>query len=431
MPENSRNLLEIRSDEVQEILTRVPHWMIRWGNLLFLLLIVLVLVISWFVKYPDLVVSEVVITSHETPQKEYAQVSGKIEAILVEDNQEVQRNTPLAVLENTADFEDVFLLKSMIESVSINGHSFYFPIDSLPVLFLGEIETQYALFESNYRQYVLNKELRPFSNESAANLYTVSSLSRQLETLKSQRDINEQSLELAKKSLDRQKILFEKGINSVQQWEDAQYRFKQEESGYISFESSITQINEALNNARKNLKGTEYARIKEETILFRNVLQSFNQLKNAILGWERKYVLKSDIIGKVSFLNFWNINQTVNQGDLVFTVIPNEYSGYIAKLKTPAKNSGKIELGQRVNIKLENYSDLEFGVLNGRVDHISLIPDRDGFYLIDVQLPSKLVTSYNLDIEFRQEMKGSAEIITEDLRLMERTLFHVMDIFKN
>ncbi len=217
----------------------------------------------------------------------------------------------------------------------------------------------------------------------------------------------------------------------MQDWEDAQYRFKQEESAYISFESSITQIKEALSSARKNLKGTEYNRVKEETTLFINVLQSFNQLKNAILNWERKYDLKSDIEGKVSFLNYWNINQTVNQGDLVFTVIPVQYTGYVAKLKTPVRNSGKIEIGQSVNIKLENYSEVEFGVLSGRVDHISPIPDKDGYYLIDVQLPTQLITSYKKNIDFKQEMRGSAEIITEDLRHIERNLFHVMDIFKN
>lgn len=27
--------IELRSEEVQEILTRVPNWMIRWGSVLF------------------------------------------------------------------------------------------------------------------------------------------------------------------------------------------------------------------------------------------------------------------------------------------------------------------------------------------------------------------------------------------------------------
>ncbi|MCH2216952.1 MAG: HlyD family secretion protein, partial [Flavobacteriales bacterium] len=153
-------------------------------------------------------------------------------------------------------------------------------------------------------------------------------------------------------------------------------------------------------------------------------------LKKAIKDWEYRYVLKSDIEGKVSFLNVWSINQTVNQGDLVFTIIPSENSSFIAKLKTPSLNSGKIQVGQKVNIKLENYPDTEFGVLNGLVERFSLIPDKEGSYFIDVKLPKKLITSYNKEIDFKQEMRGSAEIITEDLRLIERFFYQLREVFK-
>ena len=52
--------IELRSEEVQEILTKVPNWMIRWGNTLFLFLIVLLLALSWLVKYPDIITSEAI-----------------------------------------------------------------------------------------------------------------------------------------------------------------------------------------------------------------------------------------------------------------------------------------------------------------------------------------------------------------------------------
>jgi len=165
-------------------------------------------------------------------------------------------------------------------------------------------------------------------------------------------------------------------------------------------------------------------------ILLKNVIQSFNQLKKAIKDWEYQYVLQSNINGKVAFLNYRYTNQTINQGDLVFTIIPSENSSFIAKLKTPAQNSGKIKVGQNVNIKLENYPDTEFGVLNGTVKNISLIPDKDGLYLIDVTLPKKLITSYNKQIDFKQEMRGSAEIITEDLRLIERFFYQFKEVIK-
>ena len=422
--------IEIRSEEVQEILTKVPHWMIRWGNVLFLFLIIMLLFISWFIKYPDIILSEALITTQIPPQKEYAKVTGKINAILVEDNQKVKDDQPLAILENTANYEDVFILKSIVDTIHVGRQSFSFPIDSLPILFLGDIESQYALFENSYIQYQLNKELQPFSNEALANRYSISELNRRLRSLQSQRDINKTELEFTNKDLQRNKSLFEKGIISAQDYENKQLEFAQAERNYKNFESSFSQIREGISNANRTSKGSEINKVKEEMILLKNVIQTFNQLKKAIKDWEYQYVFKSNIDGKVAFLNYWNSNQTVNQGDLVFTIIPSENSSFVAKLKTPAQNSGKIKIGQRVNIKLENYPDTEFGVLNGEIKSVSLILDNDGLYLIDVKLPKKLITSYNKKIEFKQEMRGTAEIITEDLRLIERFFYQFKELLK-
>ncbi|MFT4665067.1 MAG: hypothetical protein ACI8YQ_004836 [Polaribacter sp.] len=165
-------------------------------------------------------------------------------------------------------------------------------------------------------------------------------------------------------------------------------------------------------------------------VLLKSVIQSFIQLKEAIKDWENLYVLQSNIEGKVSFLNFWNRNQTVNQGDLVSIIIPIENSSYIAKLKTPAQKSGKLKKGQKVNIKLANYPDTEFGVLIGDEKNISLTADKEGLYYLDPDLPDELITSYKKEIKFKQEMKGSAEIITEDLRLIERFFYQLKEVFQ-
>jgi len=422
--------IDLRSEEVQEILSKVPHWMIRWGNVLFLVLIILLLFLSWFVKYPDIIASEALITTKIPPQKEYAKITGKLEAILIKDNEEVASGQRLAILENTANYKDVFKLKSIIDTIILNRQSFKFPIDSLPILFLGNIESQYALFENNYIQYQLNKELKPYSNEALANKYSISELNRRLRSLQSQKEINKAELDFKKKDLQRHVLLFDKGIISAQDYENKQLEAAQAERSYENFESSISQIREGISNANQTSKGTEINRVKEEMVLLKNVIQSFNQLKKAIRDWEYQYVLQSNIRGKVSFLNFWNSNQTVNQGDLVFTIIPSENSSFIARLKAPGQNSGKIKMGQKVNLKIENYPDTEFGVLNGIVKNVSIVPDVNGLYVIDVELPKVLVTSYGKTIDFKQEMRGSAEIITEDLRLIERFFYQFKEALR-
>jgi multidrug efflux pump subunit AcrA (membrane-fusion protein) len=421
--------IELRSEEVQEILTKVPHWMIRWGNSVFFLLIILLLALSWFIKYPDIINSDAIITTEIPPEKEYARASGKIDTIFVNDGQEILKREPLAIIENTANYQDVFFLKSIIDSITIQKQAFYFPIEKMPILFLGDIETSYALFENNYIQYILNKELQPFTNEAIANEVTKSELKRRLKNSQSQRNLNKKELDFKRKDLKRNKHLFEKGVISEKEYENKQLEYLQAERSYKTMASAISQLREAISNSNKTSKGTEIARISKEMTLLKSVIQSFNQLKKTLKDWELRYILTSKMDGKVSFLNYWSENQTVSQGDLVFTIIPKENSSFIAKLKTPAQNLGKVRVGQTVNIKLQNYPDYEFGVLKGTVNTISEISDKKGFYTIDVSLPDKLITSYNKKIVFRQEMRGAAEIITEDLRLIERFFYQLKNNF--
>ncbi len=427
MPNN--NNLEIRSEDVQEILSYVPHWMIRWGNTLFFLLILLLLFISWFIKYPDTITAETILTTQIPPQKEFARVTGKIDTIFVDNNQYVKTNEPLAVLENTANYADVFLLKSIVDTITVKKESFTFPLNEIPIFFIGDIETSYDAFENSYIKYIINKDLDPFSYDTKANSITSNELNLRLSNLISQEKINKQELSFKEKDLKRSKSLFDKGVISEKDYELKQLEYLQAERNYKSLRSSISQLREAISNNNRAYKGKEIEDIRQEMTLLRNVIKSFNVLKKSIKDWEMRYLLNSEIDGKVSFLNYWSENQTVNQGDLVFIIIPDENSSFVAKLKTPSQNLGKVKVGQNVNIMLDNYPEYEFGVLKGKIETISETSDSEGFYTIDVSVSPELLTSYNKPINFKQEMRGSAEIITEDLRLIERFFYQLRNLF--
>jgi multidrug resistance efflux pump len=204
----------------------------------------------------------------------------------------------------------------------------------------------------------------------------------------------------------------------------------QSQKNYKSFLSTISQLKSSLNELNRNRKTTQINENTATINLERNVSQAFYGLKKAIKDWEINYVLRSSMDGKVSFLQLWAANQTVNAGDNVFAIIPKNENGYIGKLRAPAQNSGKIKMGQTVNIRLANYPDREFGMIKGKINAISLTPDKDGNLLINISLPQGLETSYKKQITFQQEMSGTADIVTEDLRLIERLLYQFRDIFK-
>jgi multidrug resistance efflux pump len=424
----SSKAIELRSEEVQEILTRVPHWMIRWGSVVVLLILVSLFFVSWLVKYPDVISTPIVITTTIPPEKLVAKVTGKIEVILVNDRATILKNTPLAVIENSANYNDVFLLKSIVDTINIDKNKF--PFEKLKSSQLGEIESLFALFQKESIADDLNTKLQPYKVEGTAQNYETIQLQERLNLLESQKDINQSELALQKIDLDRYETLYKKGIIATQEIEKQRLIYLQSQKNYRGILSSISSLKSSLNELKKNSKTTQINENKENVNLERNVIQSFYQLKKAIKDWELNYVLRSSIDGKVSYLQLWAANQTVNAGDNVFAVIPTNESGYIGKVKAQAQNSGKIKIGQTVNIRLANYPDREFGIVTGTIKAISLTPDKDGNLLIDVSLPNGLKTSYNKQIVFQQEMTGSADIVTEDLRLLERLLYQFRDVFK-
>lgn len=419
---------QLRSEEVQEILTRVPHWLIRWGNVVVLSIVLLMLGVSWMIKYPDMISTQISITTQVPPQKILAKTSGRIEAILVADKANVVKETPLAIIENTANYNDVFLLKSCVNNFIIDKNEF--PFEKTNALQLGDIESYFAVFQKEYIADELNAKLQPYQVEGNAQSYEAIQLRERLSLLESQKSINQSELELQKNDLERYETLYKKGIIATQEVEKQRLQYLQHQKNYKNLLSSVSQLKSSINDLNRNSKTTIINENKENTNLERNVIQAFYQLKKAIKDWELNYVLRSSIDGKVTFLQLWSVNQTVTSGDNVFAIIPSNETNYIGKLKAIAQNSGKIKVGQEVNIRLANYPDREFGIIKGKVKSISLTPDKDGNLLIDVSLPNGLKTSYKKDIAFQQEMSGNADIITEDLRLLERLLYQFKDVFR-
>lgn len=421
---------ELRSEEVQDILTKVPHWMIRWGTVLIFTILFMLFFVSWFIKYPDVVNTEIVITTNIPPEKIVSKTSGRIEAILVKDKSVVKKNMTLAIIENTANYKDVFLLKSIVDGYSINDSKKDFPFALLKNAQLGEIESAYAVFQKDYQAQQLNENLQPFEVENRAQNSENIQIKERLEILQQQKVINESELQLQKNEVARFETLFNKGIISTQEMEAKKLNYLQAQKNYRSLLSSISQLRSSLIDNTKSSQSSHINSTKEEVNLGRNMAQSFYQLKKVIKDWELNYALKSSISGVITFLQVWTENQTINSGDNVFSIIPDARNGFVGKVKAPALNSGKIKVGQKVNIRLANFPDREFGVLYGKIQNISLVPDKDGNLLLDVALPNGLETSYKKQIIFQQEMKGSAEIVTEDLRLLERILYQFKNIFE-
>jgi HlyD family secretion protein len=175
--------------------------------------------------------------------------------------------------------------------------------------------------------------------------------------------------------------------------------------------------------ARKKQELEDY-RIKklEDREKYYSVLnESFLNLKAQIKIWENDYLLISQVSGIVTFTKFWSENQIVNKDEPVLSIVPLETGDYVGRINLKMNRSGKVKAGQEVNIKLSGYPYMEYGMVKGIVKSKSLVPSGDS-YVIELILPSGLTTLYGKPLDFTQNMQGTAEIITEDLRLLQKII---------
>ena len=418
---------QIRSSDVQDILTKVPNRLLVWSNAVILLLILVFLFSTWFIKYPDVISCEVKITSINPIYSATANQTGRLDSILVSNNHEVEYGQVLGILQNNASFQDVMDLKWLIDTFSIESNNGVEVLQDYSNRSLGQLSASFALFENEYLDFQLRNSLNYYSYFNNHQL-SISSLEKRLLLLEEQKSIENQRLILARKDFDRHEKLFEAGAIAEKEYEMQEMDLRNREKNMRTFDLSIEEVKQSLNESKKASQEAEILKKLEQSKSFKTVMNALMGLKEAIKNWEDQYLIKSEIDGIVSMMGGLKLNQVVKKGSPICNVIPTHSGGFVAQLKAPSTNSGKIGAGQQVNISLSNYPVAEYGYISGVISSISRLPTKEGFYWVEVVLPEELQTTYGFEIQHQFEMTGSAEIITEDLRLFERFFYRLRGI---
>lgn len=92
-----------------------------------------------------------------------------------------------------------------------------------------------------------------------------------------------------------------------------------------------------------------------------------------------------------------------------------------ARMLVPHATIGKIRIGQPVLLHFEAYPTEEFGVVRAVVQDIGQLPVEQG-YIVYLSLPSPLKTSQNMLIQANLGVRGAAEIMLDNPRLLERLI---------
>jgi len=212
--------------------------------------------------------------------------------------------------------------------------------------------------------------------------------------------------------------LYKKGVISKMDFYNEETAFRQKQMDVENAKRTTTDQQITLLNLAQELSDLEFQYYENERILANNIQANLLEIENGIENWQQNFSFVAPVSGKLVWLEKIHQNQFIEVGKSLFAITTNNEK-FIALATIPATGFGKIQTGQKARIKLNNYPTYEFGHLEGIVSKLTEIPN-ENTYQVEITLKNGMTSSYNKLLAFTPEMTGTAEIVTDDLRVIQR-----------
>lgn len=426
--ENKKNDdIEIREHEIEHILGRTPGILLHIGITVIFVVFLVILVGSSFFSYPDMISAPIRLVTEHAPAPLVCKMGGKLMEIRVKDNITVNPGNILAVLENTANVQDMLNLYAVLEGKDSTGLT---EIVFGNELRLGDVQAAYAAWKYTRIAYDNFRQLKYHERRIQAMKEQIGYMKEYIGYGNQQREYLDEELSILTHNYQQDQQLAQKKVISGEELDNVKTGLLQKKYNSAVNQASLADSKVRMSQLEQSIIDLELDYQKQKKELEDDIHHSREVLHAQVKAWDQNYVIRAPEFGQVAFTKFWTNGDYVAAGETLFTIVPDGKGNVIGRIELPMLKSGKVAKGQRVHVKLDNYPYMEYGILEGTVNHISPIPNIK-FYNVEVVFPRKLVSSYGKDIPLLQGMSGMADIITEDQSLFKRLMFPFKALMKN
>src|SRR5690554_3022031 len=138
-----------RSEEVQSIIERMPTYWTKWVALCVGVLMGVILLLGFLIKYPDTVDGQVSVTAVTAPVRLVTNTSGRM-ILLQPDKTQIGKGTVISYIESGADYRHILWVDSFLNNpMALQNEHCILP-DSL---LLGDVSSAYNAFMLYRLQY--------------------------------------------------------------------------------------------------------------------------------------------------------------------------------------------------------------------------------------------------------------------------------------
>jgi multidrug resistance efflux pump len=414
----------VKSEELREILGTPPGWLLRFGTLLFFIILVLLFWLSYWIQYPEVVEDEIIISFNDPPTTLISPKSGFVDLIFVDNNQMVKKGQLLISYKSDADYQDVLSIYEILKPIDISDYSQLSTLKFKEALRVGELQNDLLIFLETQKQYSneinqsgsvqIRKDLRrqmdalekgiQYANNLKENLYV------QIENIRIQIKNEEAMVKMDKLSQTELNKTRDKYVDFLASLNATEAEIKDKQFKINSLRNELISVSD------EKEKGREQAELK--------LTNAFLELKATISGWLYAHLIISPTSGVLQMTNnTLKPGQYVNKEDGLMLVIPSQTNKMKGMMHVAFTKSGQIKINQKVIVKLKSYPEAKYGVLLGRVNSISKVAIKINEVMVSpvhVGFNDTLRTTNGFIIPVDQELSGIGRIITKNKRFIQR-----------
>lgn len=419
----------MKSEPMNEMLSNPPSWIIRSGNGMFLIAILIVVGLAWFIRYPDEVIGDVLITTSKAPIELTNQNYIQLKTLNVTENEVVKAGDLIARFDIQAKAEDIQKATDYLSQLEAFNNHFPSEIPKFHLkLQLGTFQEQWTIllseineWNSEHSENIIREELASIQREIAFR--------EQLQAISKKKiTLSEDEYELIEEQLAGSERLADQNAISKQTLSQDKRTKAQAQQTVQSQKELHVQNLITLNSLRKERLRLEHDERLKNVQQLAEIQIGIATLRNSFLMWEKNSAWIAPCSGKVLFNKSLQVHRFYKANEASIVIVP-EGSGYSALASIKTSGAGKVRVGQKVFIELIDFPKLEFGVLEGKVSNMTQI-DKGGKYEVGVELKNQLKTTYGKNIPPKVQLKGIVKIITKDKRLLARFFEQFTDLIK-
>jgi uncharacterized small protein (DUF1192 family) len=418
--DDEKKILLTRSEELSDIMEQIPHWLIRSGVLMLMLVLMLIFGGSYFLPHSEKIILPVKLMPIDHPVPLVLRAGGFIDTMCVEEGDIVETGDYILYLRGTENIDEILVFEKLIDSLREVTGSRLPRVPEMRIRLSGQYNLDYS---------ELLSELRSLSLLSVNSLHTerigllnerISKTKELLEDTRKQYSLRVEEMALISDKTARDSTLYSWKMSSLDELEVSRRQYLNAKSAFYDYNDRLRSLELLLLQLGQEKREIEIMASDELVASKIRLGGMLDKIKTRLETWKSDNLLASPVCGRVYFNEDLSRHMRLESGTVIGLVVPPEVSAIKCIATARGEEAVLIREGMNVRLRLPGYESDSGNYIEGIVSSVGNV-GINGLFRVAIDLKDDIA---NLNERFGvfYGLEGTAEVIVKRGRLFHKLL---------